>query len=289
MTDERSLDYTRRWAGHDPSFLTLKNGSRLRYLQVGEGPPLLLMHTVRTQLDLFQRLIPKLTEAFTIYALDLPGFGWSDIVPGASTTEPILRAQVAEFITALGLRDVTLAGESIGAVLALTLAADPTVGARRAVAFNTYDYYPGLERANLLASFIIKNIRLPVVGPLFAQLENRAILAGILRGGVHAPAALPDHLVDEMRRVGRRRGYSAAARSLYKSLSSFVAARALYPAIRVPVVMAYGDHDWSKPAERRAAAALVADHTFVTIPHSGHFSTLDNPDACARILLAERP
>ena len=289
MTDEPFLDYTRHWARQEPTFVTMKDGSRIRYLKVGDGPPLLLIHTVRTQLDLFQRLIPKLTAFYTVYALDLPGFGWSEIRPKAPTTEPALRAQVAQFIGALDLREVTLAGESIGAVLALTLAADPAVGARRVVAFNAYDYLPGLERANLLASFIIKNVRLPIVGPVFARMENRAILAGILRGGVHNPAALPDHLVDEMRRVGKRRGYPAAARSVYKSLSSFVAARAIYLAIKVPVVMAYGDHDWSRPAERRAAAALVANHTFVTIPNSGHFSTLDNPDECARILLAERP
>ena len=73
------------------------------------------MHTVRTQLDHFQLVIPQLTDAFTVYAVDFPGMGWSDIVPGASYEEPALRAAIVRVIEELDLSDVTLAGESIGA------------------------------------------------------------------------------------------------------------------------------------------------------------------------------
>ena len=46
--------------------------------------------TVRTQLDYFQRVIPLLWDSFTVYALDLPGMGWSDIAAGASYEAPDL-------------------------------------------------------------------------------------------------------------------------------------------------------------------------------------------------------
>jgi len=49
---------------------------------------LVLLHTVRTQLDYFQRLIPLLKDRFTIYAPDYPALGWSDIKPGASYQSP---------------------------------------------------------------------------------------------------------------------------------------------------------------------------------------------------------
>src|SRR5262245_44242497 len=70
-------DYTRTWApsGH-VEYATLVNGTRLRYLKIGSGPSaLVLLHTVRTQLDHFQLVIPKLLHAFTVYAVDLPGMG----------------------------------------------------------------------------------------------------------------------------------------------------------------------------------------------------------------------
>ena len=84
---------------------------------MGTGPLLLLLHTLRTQLDYFQRLIPKLTSHFTVYAIDLPGLGWSEISPGASYEEPAVRTAVVEFVEKLDLKDLTLAGESIGATL----------------------------------------------------------------------------------------------------------------------------------------------------------------------------
>src|SRR5262249_32602372 len=82
-------DYTRTWsASGEIEYATLAGGTRLRYLKAGSGPtPLVLLHTVRTQLDHFQLVIPRLLHAFTVYAIDLPGMGWSDITPNASYGE----------------------------------------------------------------------------------------------------------------------------------------------------------------------------------------------------------
>jgi pimeloyl-ACP methyl ester carboxylesterase len=84
---------------------------------------LVLLHTVRTQAEHFRHLIPLVQQRYTVYALDLPGMGYSQIVPGASYDEPAMRAAVKSLITQLDLRDVTLLGESMGATLALTTAA----------------------------------------------------------------------------------------------------------------------------------------------------------------------
>ena len=108
----------------DPTEPGDDGAGRLRYLTGGRGAPLLMLHTVRTQAEHFRRLIPLVEEHYTVYALDLPGMGYSQIVPGASYQEPAMRAAVKKLITQLDLRDVTLLGESMGAVLALTTAAD---------------------------------------------------------------------------------------------------------------------------------------------------------------------
>ena len=111
--------YTATWSDGrgEVKFFTRPDGSRLRYFTAGTGPSLVLLHTVRTQLDYFQRVIPLLWDSFTVYAVDLPGMGWSDIVPGARYEQPDLHTAVVEFVTGLDLYDVTLAGESLGAAL----------------------------------------------------------------------------------------------------------------------------------------------------------------------------
>lgn len=285
MSNENASAYTRSWSSHEVSFLTLSDGAKLRYLKVGKGPPLVLIHTVRTQLDLFQRLIPLLVDRYTVYAVDLPGFGWSDIVPGASYTEPALRARILEFVRTLGLVDITLAGESIGAVLALTLATSPDITVRRVVAFNPYDYLPGLERANLLASVIIKSVRAPVIGPVFAAMENRLILRGIISGGFSDPANLPASFIDELSKSGSRPGYSSVARAVYRALPSFVAARKIYDQVRVPVSLVYGDRDWSSQNERDDNKKILRPEVFSILPATGHFATMENSEACSTMFI----
>src|SRR6266581_4317802 len=93
-------DYTRTWSpSGEIEYARLADGPRLRYLKAGSGSAaLILLHTVRTQLDHFQLVIPKIAHTFTIYAIDMPGMRWSDIRPSASYTEPALRRAIVEFV-----------------------------------------------------------------------------------------------------------------------------------------------------------------------------------------------
>jgi pimeloyl-ACP methyl ester carboxylesterase len=282
------VSYTDTWAdGHGTvQYLTRSDGSRLRYFTAGSAPALVLMHTIRTQLDYFQRVIPQLWDSFTVYALDLPGMGWSDIVPGARYEEPELRAAVVEFVTGLDLHEVTLAGESLGGALALQASIDLKERVSRVVAFNSYDYPSGLERGNLFARFIISSVRMPGLGPVFAAMENRLIMRGVMRGGVVDKSTLPDDFIVELGKSGRRKGYAKVSRAVYRSLKGFVKVRDRYRDVAVPVTLVYSDQDWSRPAEREHVAGLLTEVERITVPDTGHFSALERPNEVARILLA---
>lgn len=279
--------YTATWSHGrgEVNFLTRSNGSRVRYLKAGAGPPLVLLHTVRTQLDYFQLVIPRIWDSFTVYALDLPGMGWSDITDGAGYEEPDLRGAVVEFVTALGLDGLTLAGESMGATLALSASADLGDRVSRVVAFNTYDYPEGIERGNRLARLIVAGERLPLAGPVLASLENKPILRGVMRGGFADKRDLPEDFLTELRRVGRRAGYPRVARAVFRSLNSLIAARERYRLVQVPVVLVYGDGDWSRPSDREGVEQLLPDAKPIVLPRTGHFSALERPAEMARILL----
>jgi pimeloyl-ACP methyl ester carboxylesterase len=287
-TPRAAHEYTDTWCeGGEIGYVTLSGGARVRYLRVGTGAPLVLMHTVRTQLDHFQFVIPPITDAFTVYAVDFPGMGWSDIVAGASYEEPALRAAVVTVVEDLDLSDLTLAGESMGATLALTASVELGERVRRIVAFNTYDFADGIKRANPLARFVAWNIRLPVWGPIGARLENKPALKRVLRGGLHNPRRLPDHYVDELWRVGRRPGYPTVARAIYRNLESLIAARERYARIDVPVTLVYGDEDWSRPSDRQANIDVVPGARDIVLHDTGHFAALEAPDDVARILLGQ--
>jgi pimeloyl-ACP methyl ester carboxylesterase len=257
----------------------------LRYLKAGSGPALILLHTVRTQLDHFQLVIPKLVHAFTVFAIDMPGMGWSDITPGASYAEPALRRAIVEFVKTLDLDDVTLAGESMGATVSLTASTELEDRVRRILAFNTYDYPEGVSRANRVASVYIGGARLPAIGPLVTKLENKPTLGIVLRGGLVDGSKLPNHYLAELRRVGRRRGYPHVAREVYRNVDSMIATRALYGRVTAPVTLIYGDHDWSRLPEREANLSLLGGARSISLPHTGHFAALEQPTRVAEILL----
>jgi pimeloyl-ACP methyl ester carboxylesterase len=268
----------------DPTEPGGRGRGRLRYITGGTGTPLVLLHTVRTQAEHFRHLIPLVEDRYTVYALDLPGMGYSQIVSGASYAEPMMRAAVKELIARLDLRAVTLLGESMGAVLALTTAADLPDRVRGVVAINPYDYAGGIMRSSLLARFIITGVLAPGIGPILAGLEPKPIMRAVLRGGIVDKSALREDYLDELLSVGRRPGYPTVARSVYASLPTFIAARSRYPEVKAPVHLIYGEKDWSRTLDRQANKQLIPTAKFTEVPSAGHFMALERPDVPANLL-----
>jgi pimeloyl-ACP methyl ester carboxylesterase len=280
-------DYTRTWSpSGEVDYATLADGTRLRYLKDGSGPTaLVLLHTVRTQLDHFQLVIPRILHAFTVCAIDFPGMSWSDIRAGASYTEPALRRALVEFVTTLDITDAILAGESMGATVSLTASTELEGRVRHVVAFNPYDYPQGVGRANRVASIYIGSARLPAIGPVVTRMETKPALGIVLRGGFFDGSKLPDHYLGELRRVGRRRGYPRVVREVYRNMDSMIAARSLYGRVSAPLTLVYGDHDWSRVSERDANLALFPGARSISLADTGHFAALEKPDRVAEILL----
>lgn len=261
----------------------------IRYLKAGSGSPLVLLHTIRTQLDYFQYAIPALSKHHTVYALDLPGHGYSSTDTSASYDEPYFRRAVVAFMERLDLKDVTLVGESIGGVLSLTVASTIPQRIRRVVASNVYDYETryadGVRRGNWFASLIIPNYAVPVHGAIFAALENWLFLGLVMRGGLRNRRWMPVPLLTELDRTGRRKGFRYVERNVFTHWRSWGEARVLYPKVKAPVTLIYGDHDWSRPAERQRTARELGNVGIVTVENSGHFGFVDNPEKMVRILM----
>ena len=277
--------YTTSWSeGEKTEVIKLSNGFSLRYLRAGRGRPLVLLHTIRTQLDYFQKVLPALKSQYEVYVLDLPGHGQSSILP-TEYTEELFRRSVTEFIKQLDLRDVTLVGESIGGTLALTVAAELPDRVVRAVALNPYDHGEdfggGIRRSS--NGWIIGFFN--VFGRY--TIEPKFLLAAIFRGGFHDHSKLPSDLLDEFYRNGVRDGYRAAEYSVFKNWQTWIDARSLYSRITIPVTLVYSQDDWSKQSERERNQQVIRGSKLVVLEQAGHFSALENPAAVAAIILSQ--
>ena len=276
--------------GWEPKTLNVPDKLRLRYVKIGAGPALVLLHTLRTQLEYFSDLAPLLAKTYTVYAVDLPGYGYSSIDPYAPLDEPYFRRAVVGFLEALDLRDVTMVGESIGAVLALTAAAEVPERIRAVYSLNTYDYDTrfgdGVRRGNWFANLIVGGLRLPVFGPIAGALEDRFVLEKILSGGFANPRKLPPDLLTEFLVVSRQPNYRRAARKVFLQWRSWPQARELYSSVKVPVTLIYGEKDWSRIPERERTKAASKNARMFTLPNTGHFSAVENPRGVAELILS---
>ena len=271
------------------NLLRISDRLSLRFEKTGNGPPLVLMHTIRTQLEYFSNLAPVLAKSYTVYAIDLPGHGHSPIEPSAPFDEPYFRQGVIGFIERLDLTGVTLVGESIGGALALTVAAAIPQRVERVVAINPYDYDArfgdGIRRGNWFANLIIGSLQIPALGPFNAWMENKTVLGIIMGGGYYDPRKLPSDLLAEFGRVAQRRGYKRMARKVLAGWRSWSEARIQYQLVSAPVTLIYGDSDWSRPGERERTRASLPNARMFTLKNTGHFSAVENPSELARIIL----
>ncbi len=273
-------------------YVEVNEGITLRYLKTGYGEPLILLHTIRTQLDYFQEVIPALAKHYTVYAVDLPGHGYSSIDTKASYDEPYFRAAIIAFVEKLNLSDVTLVGESIGGVIALTATAQLPARVKKVIASNPYDYETrygdGLRRGNFIANFIIGNFGIPIVGAIFAALENKILLGLVMRGGLRQKRKMPNDLLTEFNKVGFRKDYRYVERKTFAGWRSWAKARDYdYVRVKLPVKLVYAEFDWSTNVERQRTATALGGISIITVPNTGHFSFVDNPQKLLEIVLAQ--
>ena len=275
-----------RWAPTVPVEYVELNGLRLRYIATGEGPALVLLHTLRTQLDMFQKVIPELAQKFRVYALDYPGHGYSD-APDADYAAPFFVASVAAFLDRLDVQDATVVGESIGATIALVLAARRNPRVRRVVAVNPYDYDRGrgLRRSSTLANMVFAISDVPVLGAMFSRVSPYPVVKRIFEGGVFRKDSFPPALLRELHAAGEQRGHPRAFTRLVRGWPSWEQARAEYGNIDLPVLLLYGDHDWSRDEEREADRRAIPGARFRVVEQAGHFLALDAPGAFVRAVV----
>lgn len=149
---------------------------RIHIIEAGEGPPLVLLHGGGTSALQMLPLIERLNGVRAITP-DRPGFGLSEPAAGPNVE---LRERAIEFVDtlldALGLDQVSLAGNSMGGVWALWYAMTHPDRIRRLVLVGSAPLLPGTS-----APFPLRIMTTPFVGELMGRLPtNRDMVVRIM-------------------------------------------------------------------------------------------------------------
>jgi pimeloyl-ACP methyl ester carboxylesterase len=273
------------WSDDIPIRYITINGIRIRYIKAGQGPNLVLLHTLRTQLDIFQKVVPDLSMNFTVYALDYPGHGYSDI-PETEYIPELFVTTVEKFLDELDIKNTTLAGISIGGSIPLLIAAKHNPRVKKVISINPYDYGNGrgVERGNLVAWLIFTLARFPILGETVMRFRNTLVEKLIMQGGVANPETLPKEFLKQIWDSGVRKGHYRGFINLIRNAAKWEKSRHVYAQIKLPVVLVYGDKDWSHEHERKRNLDEIPGVKFETVMNGGHFLSLDRPDEVIRLI-----
>lgn len=108
-----AISAERSWAGLERKMLQI-DGFVVPYLQGGKGEPLVLIHGFGGSKDNFNRVASYLTDHYTVFAIDVPGFGGSTRVADADYVINTQIDRIHEIIEKLGLQKPHIGGNSMG-------------------------------------------------------------------------------------------------------------------------------------------------------------------------------
>ncbi len=255
---------------------------------------MLLVHGLGASLTRWIDAIPLLSERYRTIAIDLPGFGRSD-VPRARYSTPWLAGAVRAFMDARGIERATFVGNSLGGTVGFRFAArwpertDALVLVCAAL--------PGVERVRFrpraLAQYVLPV--LPLLGEImyeaYMQLPADRRLRDSLNNVFVDPTRVREAtrkvlLVEFEERAGRtdlRRSMLAAQRSIMTEL--FRERRKFEETARsltVPTLVLWGAHDHVVPVGTgRAFAGLIPDAELIVFDDAGHTPQLEHPERFA--------
>ena len=123
-------------------------GARLHVAEIGSGPPVLLVHGWPQHWWAWRSLMPLLAADFRVMALDLRGFGWSEVTPRGYRKDE-LADDVVGVLDALAIDRVNLVGHDWGGIVGLLACLNHPDRVERFVAMNTGHVWPTLSLRGL--------------------------------------------------------------------------------------------------------------------------------------------
>jgi len=183
------------------------DGRQVEYAQTGAGADLLLLHSLLTELSVFEQVLPALAASHRVTSINLPGFGASG--PAEFATVADYADHVARAMDALKLPATTdVFGNGFGAFVALELAIRHVARFGRLLVADTVAAFP--EPARLPCRGMAEKVRANGMQAVLDTAIGRMFPAEF-------QAAHPEV-------IARRRSSAASARQARAKHSAFAGA-----------------------------------------------------------------
>lgn len=262
------------------------NGQRIAYLDIGGGPPVILIHGFGGSMWQWEYQQAALAPHYRVITPDLPGSGLSD-KPDIAYTPDEMVAFINGFMDALGIKKAALAGNSVGGGLAAGMALT----------------HPDRVDRLVLIGGLPKGVREKLTGPLTRRavetsapvwlirlgnwLAGRWVTEDMLKEIVHDHSRLTPAVIERSYRNRQRPGLIPSLMAMARSLPLWEQGFALHLGeISRPTLVIWGAEDKVFPADvGRELQAAIKGAAFSLIPKAGHIPQWEEPEAFNALLI----
>lgn len=265
-----------------PTFTTKTCGINLHYAKTGQGAPLVFIHGWANNWQGWIPLAQYLKKNFTLYLLDLPGFGRSDNLKKYSVKRTAFL--VASFIKKISQKAKAIVGLSMGSFIAAEIAKN----------------YPTIAQTSILIGPLLKGKTyrwLYKIVPLYLRIFNqnqvsRLILKKIIERRTTAYLVskyfnmykFNKAYINKYGTQGRKEMRIEAFIQMGLSVSSYNLEKTI-SRIKIPTLLVYGRED--KIAAYKNAEPLLAKNKSLflkVIPFAGHMVHWEQAEKLAKII-----
>ena len=244
-------------------------GARVAYEISGDGPPLLLGHSLLCNRQMWNEVLPALQARHRVINVDARGHGES--TADAPFTLDDLVSDWLAILDHEEIEQTALCGLSMGGMVAMRLA---LVAPKRVTTLALLDTSAESERGSKRLQFRLMAEILRSMGPLSVLLTA---VSKLMFGPttLRTQPALVAQQIEAIRQVDRRAIYFAVRAVTERPPVGHRLAQ-----IRCPTLVVVGEEDRATPpvlSERIAAA--IPNSRLVRIPRAGHLTALEAPQA----------
>nr|MDT0656734.1 alpha/beta hydrolase [Micromonospora sp. DSM 115978] len=245
--------------------------ARFHYSKTGSGSPVVLVAGGAQWLFSYRDTIPALAREHTVYAVDLPGQGYTTVKGEFAYDIPTMANALGTFLDTIGLSTISLVGHSWGGAWSLYYAEHNPARVDRLVLLDS----PGLDKplASQTALFSV-----PVAGELAVKLMRRTDFEKSLRTAFAHQDRVTAEVVDEnwhwMSRPEKRDAFIRLVRA-----QDYTATDAALGQLRARTLVIWGEADrWLPASYAHEYGRRIPGATIHVIPGAGHNVHEDAPD-----------
>jgi pimeloyl-ACP methyl ester carboxylesterase len=270
------------WAAHTERIQVAGREVNLVTLGAGDGPPVVFIHGLAGCWQNWLENLPAVAEHRRVVALDLPGFGDSEM-PSGDISITNYAACVEELCQRLELEAVAVVGNSMGGFTAAEMAIRHPDRVERLVLVDA----AGISISDLRRQPIMTLVRLAAAQAGSPARERAVLLRPRLRhlafrAVMRHPTRLPLDLVAAQGTGAAKPGFQLALKALVTY--DF---RDRLPEIGCPTLIVHGREDGLVPvADADEFNRLILDSRLLLLDETGHVPMMERPQTFNRELLA---